>query len=284
MDTTVNSEELNALVEGPFSLAKLGRFARELGYLLPTAAVQDLRELRAELAASRDRLGEPREEKSFIKGVLFGMIEVCASYAAEIQAHAERRQLVAMAEEKPLHSALLRKLFEGLTRPSDLASALGKDPAQISRALGELRKTGLIELVSPDPTRDQRQRFHRLTTEGLRLVSAQGWPSSPGEPKPSEYLAFEFDSSAACAEPAAAPKLREGARPQQEVADLAVSGLASRGGDFTAGSITRKPAVRLHGNLGPEQWRAIRPCPPKGECGERAEKAQKIYEALPAAA
>lgn len=185
---------LEALLEGMPDLPTLGQLARELGYLLPKASVSELRELRAELAAARDRPDLARPEKALVKGVLFAMVEVCASFEAEVEAGQERQQRAAFGQEKPLYNALLHKIFAGVTRPSDLAASLGKDAAQISRALNDLRRSGLLELVTPRLTSDQRQRFHRLTTEGLRILSAQGWQASPGEPKPAELRPFESSS------------------------------------------------------------------------------------------
>lgn len=172
-------------------LGRLGQWARELGYRLSGAAPQELRQLRAELASLRDAPELARPEGDFVRGMLFAMAEVCASYTAEVLAREERRDLAGFGQEKPLHAAILQKIFSGVTRPSDLAAGLGKAPAQVSRALSQLRDLGLLELVSAVPTVDQRQRFHRLTTEGLRILSAQGWPSKPGEPRLEEARAPE---------------------------------------------------------------------------------------------
>ncbi len=161
----------------------LGQLVRELGYSLPRASSQDLRLFRAEVAAARDHPELDRPEEAFTQGALFAMAEVCASYEAEVQAEEDRRQRAAFSVEKPLDNGLLHKIFEGMTSPGDLAEALGKDPGQISRALNGLRAAGLIELVQPGPAGDQRRRFYRLTTEGLRILSAQSWQTSPGKPK-----------------------------------------------------------------------------------------------------
>jgi CRP-like cAMP-binding protein len=180
----MDGTNLHDLLEHEQDPGKLGQWTRELGYGLARTTVEELRQTRAELASLRDDPALDGPQHDFLRGVLFAMAEVCASYSAEIQAAEERRQLAAFGREKPLHGALLQKIFAGVTRPTDLAASLGKDSAQVSRALAELRALGLVELVSPGPAGDQRQRFHRLTTEGLRILSAQGWPASPGQPKP----------------------------------------------------------------------------------------------------
>jgi DNA-binding transcriptional ArsR family regulator len=170
------------LQEAP-SRHALGQFVRELGYLLPKARLRDLRAFRAEVATVRDHPKIDRPEEAFTQGALFAMAEICASYEAEIQAEEDRRQRAAFSIEKPLDNAVLHKIFEGVTNPGKLAEVLGKDGAQISRSLNDLRATGLIEVVPPSPVGDQRRRFYRLTTEGLQILSSQGWQASPGEPK-----------------------------------------------------------------------------------------------------
>lgn len=168
--------------------ASLGQFVRELGYFLPRASAQELRAFRAEVATARDHPEIDRPEEAFTQGALFAMAEVCASYEAEIQAEEGRRQRAAFGIEKPLHNTLLHKIFEGMTSPSELTATLGKDAGQISRALNELRATGVIELMPTSPVGDQRRRAYRLTTEGLRILSSQGWPVLPGEPKDTMIL------------------------------------------------------------------------------------------------
>lgn len=173
---------LQSLLEAMPEEAELGQIVRELGYRIPAAAPRELRELRAEIAAIRDHPEIERPEKAFVRGALFAMAELCASYEAEIEALGERERRSSFAVERPLHNALLVKVFAGMTRPTDLAEALGKDKGQISRVLNELRTAGLLDLVSPGPLGDQRQRLYRVTTEGLRILSAQGWQAAPGKP------------------------------------------------------------------------------------------------------
>lgn len=173
---------LHSLLEAPPDEAELGQIVRELGYRLPAAVPRELRELRAEVAELRDHPTMERPERAFVRGALFAMAELCASYEAEIEARGERERRSLFGVERPLHNALLLKVFAGMTRPTDLAQALGKDKGQISRALNELRTAGLLELVSPGPIGDQRQRLYRVTAEGLRILSAQGWQAAPGKP------------------------------------------------------------------------------------------------------
>ncbi|HSN88786.1 MAG TPA: hypothetical protein VL025_18625 [Thermoanaerobaculia bacterium] len=178
----VSDLNLHSLLETAPDEAELGQIVRELGYRLPKAAPRELRELRAEVATLRDRPEMERPERAFVRGALFAMAELCASYETEIEAREERERHSSFGVERPLHNALLVKVFAGMTRPTDLAEVLGKDKGQISRALNELRTAGLLELVSPGPIGDQRQRLYRVTTEGLRILSAQGWQANPGKP------------------------------------------------------------------------------------------------------
>jgi DNA-binding transcriptional ArsR family regulator len=212
---TTPQSDLHHLVRETPNRVELGQIARELGYFLPRASLPELRSYRAEVAEVRDHPEMERPEKAFVQGVLFTMGEVCASYESEIQAEAERRQTAAYGAEKPLHNALLHRIFAGTTSPSDLAEALGKDHGQISRALTELRSAGLIELVTPSRLGDQRKRFYRLTTEGLRILGAQGWQASPGEPKDMVDIEIPGRHASPGYHPLKlpAPKVRAGARP-----------------------------------------------------------------------
>jgi hypothetical protein len=76
---------LKTLVETPADRVELGRLARDVGHSLPSATLQELRELRAEVAATQDDLGQvPGAE--FFRGLLFGLVETVVAYEAELQA------------------------------------------------------------------------------------------------------------------------------------------------------------------------------------------------------
>jgi len=96
MDLERLRRRLKILVETPANRVELGRLARDVGHSLPSATLQELRELRAESAAAQDELGQtPGAE--FTKGLLFGLVETAVAYEAEIQAVEEAASLKQLA-------------------------------------------------------------------------------------------------------------------------------------------------------------------------------------------
>jgi len=168
---------LQALAENPADLTELGRLARDLGHSLPTATLQELREFRAQAAGARDDLDD---QAAFAKGLLVGLVEMITAYDAQIQAVGEREQLRRFVGQE-VHFGVLRQLRDGPRLPGDLALAISTNPAQISRALRDLRALGLVDLMAPAALGDQRTKPHRLTPEGRALLQVLGnEPSGQG--------------------------------------------------------------------------------------------------------
>ena len=188
MDMEKWSRRLRAVMKNPEDREQIGRLTRDFGHLLPTASLQALRELRAELSALRDELAD-REGTgaAFAVGALFGLCEVASAYDSELRSISERRNLEAFARQE-LHAGLLQVLAEGVRLPGDLARRLATSDAQVSRVLKELQAAGLVEVASPEGLFDGRTRPRALTAEGLALARSLGLvlqaPPLPGAEPP----------------------------------------------------------------------------------------------------
>jgi predicted RNA-binding protein with RPS1 domain len=169
MDLERLNRRLKALAENPADLTELGRLTRDVGHALPSATLQELRELRAEVAAVRDGLEGQDTGAAFVSGLLFGLVEVAVAYEAELQAVTEREELRSLISEG-IHLGLLRELGDGPRLPRELVRALATSDAQVSRALRDLRALGLVDLMAPGALGDQRTRPHRLTPEGRAFL------------------------------------------------------------------------------------------------------------------
>lgn len=192
MDLERLNRRLKVLAENPTDLTELGRLARDVGHALPSATLQELRELRAEAAAVRDGLEGQDTGAAFTKGLLFGLVEMAVAYEAGLQAVTEREELRSFVSQE-VHRGLLRELEDGPRLPRELVRALATSDAQVSRALRDLRALGLVDLMAPGALGDQRTRPHRLTPEG-RVLLRTLHQESRQEPDPA--VAGEVEESA----------------------------------------------------------------------------------------
>ena len=108
-------------METPGDRVELGRLARDVGHSLPSATLQELRELRAEAAAAQDDLGQaPGAE--FTRGLLFGLVETAVAYEAELQVVEDRDELRRfIGQEIHIGAGSSRKPPEGVTACSPAA-------------------------------------------------------------------------------------------------------------------------------------------------------------------
>lgn len=181
MDLARLKRRLKVLAEDPSNSMELGRLARDLGHSLPSATLQELRELRAECATAQDSLDDHASVAAFAKGLLYGLVELTVAYEAEIQSVVEREELRRFISQG-LTLRILRELESGPRPPRELVRVLSTSDAQISRALKDLRAVGLVDLIAPAALDDQRVRPHRLTSEGrIFLKTLQAEPSGQTE-------------------------------------------------------------------------------------------------------
>src|SRR4051812_29427923 len=116
MDLERLKRRLEVLAENPANRTELGRLARDVGHSLPSATLQELRELRAESAAVREGLEGQDIGGAFTKGLLFGLVEMVVAYEAELQSVTERAELKSLLSQE-VHLGLLRELADGPRLP-----------------------------------------------------------------------------------------------------------------------------------------------------------------------
>jgi DNA-binding MarR family transcriptional regulator len=75
---------------------------------------------------------------------------------------------VSFAIRSKFRKIALKALADGPATPSDIEKRTETDIAHISRALGELRERGLVELLVSEDT--QKGRFYGLTDEGREVA------------------------------------------------------------------------------------------------------------------
>ena len=132
-------------------------------------------------SANLDRLmrnlGRARAESDFVaeaRGYLRAALDRLDRHVAVLDQQRDvrhRRDVAVMVRER-----VLELLQAGQLRSGDVAARLGVSQAQASRALNELRRANLVELVGPPPGADRRIRTYAATsrdaTRGRRASTA----------------------------------------------------------------------------------------------------------------
>jgi DNA-binding MarR family transcriptional regulator len=153
---------LSRLGQAPEAVEELRAAGQALGDELPRRRLDVLRAFRAGLA----RL--PAPVPSFAQGYLLALADVAAAYDAAVEeAHTEAEIAAAL-------SSLAAEILVGLNRhpalPKELASALHKDRAAVSRTLTKLHRAHLVQDYAIAGGGDGRVRPQRLTLLGQRVA------------------------------------------------------------------------------------------------------------------
>jgi DNA-binding transcriptional ArsR family regulator len=145
----------------PDDIDEWRRAGSSLGDELPCRRLETLQAFRIGLARI------PAEEEGYIAGYRQALIDV--TLAAEAMIEETEMEAALLAAIRGDWRAVLSSVREGLRLPGEIAAALDKDKATITRILNRLREMGLVELC-PVEGADRRCRPHRLTVLGLRLL------------------------------------------------------------------------------------------------------------------
>lgn len=110
----------------------------------------------------------PAPAPSFAQGYLLALADVAAAYDAAVEeAHTEAEIAAALS---PLAAEILVGLSQRPTLPKELAGALHKDRAAISRTLAKLHQAHLVQDYAIAGGGDCRVRPQRLTLLGQRVA------------------------------------------------------------------------------------------------------------------
>ena len=166
---------LQQIAAKPSDQKQIAMLCRDLGHSFPDVHLKTLRAFRSEVAATRDLLmANSDPEEAFAKGVLYALTEVAAAYDGEMQARYDSEGLERLLARRVDNAVLEEIGRRGVAVPSDLADATKQHPSQVSRALANLRRHGLVELAESNEAADQRRRAHRITAQGrLQLTNVQ---------------------------------------------------------------------------------------------------------------
>ncbi len=114
-----------------------------------------------------------------VLGVMYGFLEM-------VRDAREEAEVVELARKGGWRPVLAAIVDTDASRPGEIAAATGMDPAQVSRALAEMREAGVV-VYQPVEGADRRARPHIFTGLGLRVAEKLG----PGVP-PQYEKAFEL--------------------------------------------------------------------------------------------
>lgn len=142
----------------------LPRLASGLGHAMPRRRPAQLRIFRSEVALLRST-----QTSDYSRGYLDALLEVSAAFEREIALEVEADDAYEAVRRSPNLVTLIRALRTPAT-PTELASTLRRDKAQVSRELKQLCDHELAETLVVDG--DGRMRPHRLTALG-KAVSAR---------------------------------------------------------------------------------------------------------------
>jgi DNA-binding MarR family transcriptional regulator len=154
----------------PQDRTELRRLARALGTELSREHLDTLRSVRVALARLPivSESGSAVDARSYATGYVASMLDVTAEYEACVRQSDDARVLEQIVMREGFRE-LLALLRAGPRLPSELAEALGEERSRITRLLQRLRAAGLV-MVHDSDSRDGRQRPHRLTAEGRRVL------------------------------------------------------------------------------------------------------------------
>lgn len=141
----------------------LRSLALEVGHELPHGRLPVLTRFRELLACA-----EPSEHRSWEEGYRTALLDVIASWSAELGAQQEERQAQLLLQRRGWKEVLL-VLSKGPHTQSQLAEALRMDKGQLSHLLKEMRATGLVEVFQA-PEGKKSSQPHHLTLRGQLLL------------------------------------------------------------------------------------------------------------------
>jgi DNA-binding MarR family transcriptional regulator len=164
-------DALQCLRDQPDNLDCAFALATEIGQLAGQRRVEELDDYRPALENGKKalhELGKTVASARFGEGVLFAFYEFSCAYVEAVNRDSYR-DVVDGCLGKPLHLAALRLLWRERLLSSELAKRLTKDRGQVSRALTDLLRAGLVALDSTEKVvGDRRGRPYKITEAGRR--------------------------------------------------------------------------------------------------------------------
>jgi hypothetical protein len=146
------------------------------------AALHDLVTGLLEISRRQDRTDDP-----YVVGFRDALYHVIESYLRGLRRLNEQTEVFELARKSGWRPILQAMMDTGLGRPSEIAATTGMDPAQVSRALAEMREAELVKYCPPVDGADRRARPHIISGLGVAALEALG-PDVP----PSYDKAFEL--------------------------------------------------------------------------------------------
>lgn len=162
----------------------VGRVGRDIGHQAARGRTDWLQEILIEINRN-----EP-EEGSWVAGYREAMLDIVDGLLNEAMARQRDDDVLEQVTRAPVRKAVVRALDGEVRTPKELASAIGKKPEQVSRALGELHEMGVVQVLASDD--DKRKRPVRLSLRGREIAKVLQEEGLPTQVKLGIQLAAEY--------------------------------------------------------------------------------------------
>jgi DNA-binding MarR family transcriptional regulator len=125
-----------------------------------------------------DIMHRGRNDDPYMLGFRDALFGLCESYYATLREENEQAHAVELTRKSGWRPILQAIIDTGQGRPSELAALTGMDPAQVSRALAEMREAELVAVHAPPDGADRRTKPHVITSLGISALQRLG-PAVP---------------------------------------------------------------------------------------------------------
>lgn len=186
------SNAIDELVNAPSKEEKTRAVARLVAHYIVERRIDALDEAKSLFSKGQGELKKRMQPETRLGlGALIGLYTLCDEFLSK-DSKEQLKQAIDICLCKPLHRNILRQLCTGPMGSTDLSRKLKKsDPSQVSHALRDLRRAGLImhQPVAPEQASDARSRPYVATEFGRDQWERLGhaYRDAPGPaPEPSD--------------------------------------------------------------------------------------------------
>lgn len=194
MNLKKTAERLDRLVDKPDCSLTLRRIASDLARELPRGEVEILRSFNECVRNALDRL-DKGSGAAYARGGLESMREIAVTVDLEHLALQERQDLAAATAKGTVLRSVLESLYGRTRTLTAIAAELGKDKAQISRAVKSLTELQFLQEIALRKPHDGREKHLKLTLKGLSFLRKNGVTRVPQHAEQSRKELFGLSRS-----------------------------------------------------------------------------------------